>query len=199
METVKSSPNLIQSLQQMKDFDPTLYSHAYLVSMFSSFVAMQFQWSSSKTLESLAMASLFHDLGKLDFPKDMLNVEMKDLSPENALKYRDHPCMVSRKLSDSKLVDNNVLQIIQQHHEYMDGTGFPKGLKGQKILPLSRIIVLVNDFCNHLVSRNITPFDAIAELLQLPTTPPRYDRQTLLHLCQIFSNPEQIKSLTDKV
>ena len=165
VETVRASPNLIQSLQQMKDFDPTLYSHAYLVSMFSSLVAMQFQWSSPKTLQTLAMASLFHDLGKLDFPKELIGTEVKDLSPENALKYWDHPYMVSRKLSDSKLVDSNVLQIIQQHHEYMDGTGFPKGLKGQKIHPLSRIIVLVNDFCNYLVPRNITPFDAITEML----------------------------------
>ena len=62
-------------------------------------------------------------------------------------KMREHPdARASDSRSTSSKIPNEVKMIIAQHHEYNDGSGFPKGLRGSNIYDLARIVSIANVF-----------------------------------------------------
>ncbi len=97
-----------------------------------------------KDLESLAYASLLHDAGKVDVPIEILTKSSK-LTPKefNIIKY--HPIKGAQILKHIQLL-KPVVPIILHHHEKYDGTGYPSGLKGNKIPLCARIMSLADAF-----------------------------------------------------
>lgn len=89
----------------------------------------------------LSYASLFHDLGKIDIPDAILQKPGK-LTNEEFDFIKQHP-LLGRIISDEiKLID--IGRIIEQHHERIDGTGYPNGLKGEEICIEARLIAVVD-------------------------------------------------------
>jgi response regulator RpfG family c-di-GMP phosphodiesterase len=98
----------------------------------------------------LAMASLLHDLAvDNSFYDDIDNwnkkaSNFKDKSPE-VIKYRMHPLDAVNMLEDLNSLPPDVDQIILQHHELKDGTGFPRSLSSNRIGHLSSVFIIVED------------------------------------------------------
>ena len=91
----------------------------------------------------LSYASLFHDLGKIDIPDIILQKPGK-LTSEEFETIKQHP-LLGRILADEiKLIDIGI--IIEQHHEHIDGTGYPHGLKGDDICIEAKIIAIVDSY-----------------------------------------------------
>jgi HD-GYP domain-containing protein (c-di-GMP phosphodiesterase class II) len=98
---------------------------------------------SEERLDTLYYAALFHDLGKINIPDEILSKPGK-LTPEEFEIIKKHP-------SDGKnLVVKTYLketaEIIEQHHERLNGTGYPNGLKEEQILTEAKIIAVVDSF-----------------------------------------------------
>lgn len=92
-----------------------------------------------KTLQS---AARLHDLGKIGIPDDVLCKEGA-LSDEEWLLMRKHPEIGESIISPIRSL-NNLCDIIRHHHEKLDGSGYPDGLKGEEITPLVRIIAIAD-------------------------------------------------------
>ncbi|MBU0468931.1 MAG: HD domain-containing protein [Candidatus Omnitrophica bacterium] len=88
-----------------------------------------------KTLQS---AARLHDLGKIGIPDDVLS-KKGPLSDEEWLLMRKHPEIGESIIKPIRSL-NNLCDIIRHHHEKLDGSGYPDGLKGEEIAPLVRII-----------------------------------------------------------
>jgi HD-GYP domain-containing protein (c-di-GMP phosphodiesterase class II) len=89
----------------------------------------------------LHVAGRLHDLGKIGVPGDILSKHGKLNYFEFAL-IKFHPqmaCDILRPLEITK-----VIQIILQHHERLDGSGYPLGLRGSEILPEARILAVAD-------------------------------------------------------
>jgi putative two-component system response regulator len=93
-------------------------------------------------LESLCLAGLLHDIGKVAVPDDIL-FKPGRLSREEADIMKQHP-IVGEKICAPLKSLRNVLPIIRHHHERMDGTGYPDGLQGESIPLNARIIHVVD-------------------------------------------------------
>lgn len=143
---IESSKDLGRMLRDYNEFDPNAFSHSYAVTMFASMIIGQFEWQSKTTIEMTALACMFHDIGKMKLPKDLLHKPESDLSDEEMALLRTHPEVGAALLSNERSVPNAVRQIIMQHHERFDGSGYPLGLKGQKILTLANIVGLADTF-----------------------------------------------------
>jgi HD-GYP domain-containing protein (c-di-GMP phosphodiesterase class II) len=78
------------------------------------------------------MAGLMHDLGKALMPMDVLNKPGKLTDAEFAI-IKSHPVEGHRLLLTGQDVDPLVLDVCLHHHEKTDGSGYPKGLKGDEI------------------------------------------------------------------
>ncbi|RMF39257.1 MAG: hypothetical protein D6753_14220 [Planctomycetota bacterium] len=120
-----------------------------------------------------ARAAMLSDLSllQLDDPRQLLQeLTCGVVSPANALRYNAHPEESARMIEES-IPDAHPLEsvLIRQSHEHSDGTGFPRGLTGRVLHPLSRIINLVDVFLmlteTNADGRRLAPADALAYLI----------------------------------
>ncbi|MFW6389664.1 MAG: HD-GYP domain-containing protein, partial [Halanaerobiales bacterium] len=96
----------------------------------------------NKTLKILQQAALLHDLGKIDIPTDILYKPGR-LTQEEFKLVKKHPQM-SFNILEMLEVDNTVAKIVLQHHERLDGSGYPHGLKSKEIRPAAKILAVAD-------------------------------------------------------
>jgi len=94
------------------------------------------------TVDGVEMAALVHDVGKLSVPAEILSKPGR-LSPVELLIVREHSAQGFEILKDIGF-PWPVATIVRQHHERMDGTGYPDGLRGDELLIESRIIAVAD-------------------------------------------------------
>lgn len=92
----------------------------------------------------LKKSSLLHDIGKIGIPDQMLNKAGK-FTQEESLSIKEHPAK-GEDICRNLRLDPRVLNIIRSHHEKIDGSGYPDGLKGDKIDKLARIVTVADIF-----------------------------------------------------
>jgi putative two-component system response regulator len=121
---------------------------------------------SDEQVGALRIAGIVHDVGKVVVP-DAILLKPGPLTPEEAAIMRKHPAEGERICSPLKSF-RRVLPIIRHHHERMDGSGYPDGLRGNAI-PLSARILQVVDIYDALTTDRpyrlaFTPSQALATL-----------------------------------
>lgn len=102
-------------------------------------------------VERLAIGALMHDIGKTQIPLSILD-KPGSLTPNERVVMRRHPALGANILIRDGQFACEVIEIALSHHEYLDGTGYPEGLKGHEIGDLTRIMTIV-DTCAALVDR----------------------------------------------
>ncbi len=93
-------------------------------------------------LEALHMAARVHDIGKVDIPLEILNKPGKLNDAEFAL-IKTH-AQTSYDVLSRISFSLPVADIVHAHHEYLDGSGYPRGLRGDDILLESRILTVAD-------------------------------------------------------
>jgi HD-GYP domain-containing protein (c-di-GMP phosphodiesterase class II) len=94
-------------------------------------------------LENLVFASVYHDVGKIYIPDEILNKPGR--LTENEMEFiKKHPIDGSRMIHETYLKYAN--KIIEQHHERLNGSGYPYGLKGDEIMLEARIIAVADSY-----------------------------------------------------
>ncbi|MGQ0711729.1 MAG: HD-GYP domain-containing protein [Rhodoferax sp.] len=137
-DSVIRNPGALISLARLKTADDYTYMHSVAVCAMMVALAKQLGLDEGKT-RLAGMAGLLHDLGKAMMPMDVLNKPGKLTDAEFAIIKR-HPEEGYRLLlSGSQAVDPVVLDVCLHHHEKMDGTGYPKGLKGDEITVFAKM------------------------------------------------------------
>ena len=121
---------------------------------------------SDEQVGALRIAGIVHDVGKVVVP-DAILLKPGPLTPEEAAIMRKHPAEGERICSPLKSF-RRVLPIIRHHHERMDGSGYPDGLRGNAI-PLSARILQIVDIYDALTTDRpyrlaFTPSQALATL-----------------------------------
>jgi HD-GYP domain-containing protein (c-di-GMP phosphodiesterase class II) len=130
-DSVSRNPGALISLARLKTADDYTYMHS--VAVCAMMVALAKQLGMDEEQSRLAgLAGLMHDLGKAMMPMDVLNKPGKLTDAEFAI-IKTHPQEGYRLLKPGKDVDPVVLDVCLHHHEKMDGSGYPEGLKGDQI------------------------------------------------------------------
>lgn len=191
-ELVKKQEDLYAVFKDYSDFDPNAYTHAYLVTMFSTAIIKQFEWQSKTTIECTALACLFHDIGKMKMDPKLLNVKVDDMSEDQLSEYRKHPEFGLEIIDGNPLINNSVKQIILQHHEHFNGTGFPFAKRGSKLLMLSNIVCLADNFVHIIQDDDIKPVEALKVLLSRREEMGWYNSTIVECLIKVFVNPGKI-------
>jgi response regulator RpfG family c-di-GMP phosphodiesterase len=190
---IDSQKDLHLLLKNYQNFDPTAFGHAFLVTLYSTAIIKQFEWQSKATIETTAMACMFHDIGKTLLPKEFINLSPKDMTPEQLIQYKTHPELGVKVVEGNRLINNSIKQIILQHHETYDGTGFPYEKKGSKILTLANIVCLADDFVHIMIDNKLQATDALRKILTDKLAVKRYNSQILERFIQVFVDPSKIQ------
>ena len=99
-----------------------------------------------ETIENFMIASMMHDIGKIGI-QDTITLKPAKLSPEEFAVMQRHTSIGGRLLGDSGLgIMQMAASIAESHHEHWDGSGYPRGLTGEQIPFLSRIVAIVDVF-----------------------------------------------------
>jgi HD-GYP domain-containing protein (c-di-GMP phosphodiesterase class II) len=91
----------------------------------------------------LTRAALVHDVGKAFIPVQILDKPGK-LSEEEMLEVRKHPRLGFEALVAQGSFPREMLDVVLHHHEFIDGTGYPDGLKGDEISDIVRVMTIVD-------------------------------------------------------
>jgi len=117
--------------------DPYTAGHQQRVSEIAVLIARELGWDEAR-IEGIKLGSLVHDIGKLAVPIEILSKPGKLLPIQFEL-IKMHPQEGYEILKDIEF-PWPIAQIILQHHERLDGSGYPQGLRGDQILEEAKII-----------------------------------------------------------
>ncbi len=122
---------------------------------------------SRQALHDLRFGSILHDIGKIGIPEHILN-NQGSFGPEEFEMMKKHPAIGDKLLEGLHFLDNS-RQIVHEHHERVDGTGYPRGLKGSEIGLLSKIVSVADAYDAMTSARPyrkkvMSPEDAVREL-----------------------------------
>jgi putative nucleotidyltransferase with HDIG domain len=117
--------------------DPYTAAHQEKVALLSSAIAKEMNLSEEQ-VESIYIAAMIHDIGKISIPTDILSKPDTINEAEYTL-IKSHPEIAFEALKDIESPWQTT-KIIIQHHERLDGSGYPSGLTGEAIILEAKIL-----------------------------------------------------------
>ena len=135
--SVTRNPGALISLARLKTADDYTYMHSVAVCALMLALAGQLGLDAEQTRDA-GMAGLLHDLGKAMIPLEILNKPGKLTDAEFTL-VKSHPEQGHRLLIEGGTASEAVLDVCLHHHEKVDGSGYPHGLKDEQISLLAKM------------------------------------------------------------
>lgn len=140
-----------------------VYFHSLNVALLSMMLAKELK-APTAAIQRLGMGAMFHDVGKVDIP-DRITRKGDALTAAELSLLQQH-CAYGVETGRKLGLPKEALMVIAQHHELMDGSGYPGGLKGNDFAMLARIVSIANAYdnlCNPVkISTALTPHQALA-------------------------------------
>lgn len=134
---------ILFTLLELKNKDEYTYRHSVSVATFSLAIGISINLT-IKDLKELFIGALLHDIGKLFIPSSIL-LKKGSLTKEEFEIMKSHPRKGYNYLILKNLgISNKALRICLEHHERMDGTGYPNNLKENEIGILSKIVSIAD-------------------------------------------------------
>lgn len=125
-------------LHVLMDYDKDTYQHCVNVANFAVVVGLRMGLTVAD-LQNLAIGALLHDIGKSEIPKTILNKSGKLTDSEMAI-MQNHAVYGYAMTKEMPELNTCIQQIIYQHHENYDGTGYPRNLYGKGSYRLARLV-----------------------------------------------------------
>lgn len=161
-------PAIMQSTEQIQVFpllvsmyskDDYTYRHNIAVGALSSLIGRWMQLSEEE-MAILTMGAVLHDVGKMRVPESILNKKER-LTDDEYRTMKQHTVYGYQLINECKPLNLRSALIALQHHEREDGRGYPFGISGDKIDPLSKIVAVADVFhalTSDRIYRNASPF-----------------------------------------
>jgi len=173
VDVVLSEQTTAQSLLKVLSHDYYTYTHVTNVAVYSLVLAEALGIRSQKELSAIAVGALLHDVGKRMIPSTVLN-KAGPLTPEERTIINAHPTSGFRELCRLEHLSREQLMMVYQHHERLDGKGYPCGIVEDEILPWSRICTLADVYdaitSHRAYHRPMSVADAAAYLVRHSNT-----------------------------
>lgn len=120
--------------------------HSRFVSSKAGAVARALSMSEEEVWQ-IETAGLLHDIGKIGLKDSVMAKFLPEMTEKETIYYRSH-CELGRDLLKKFDEFAIVSEFVYQHHEFLDGSGFPQGLRGKQIHPGAQIVAICNTFHN---------------------------------------------------
>ncbi len=144
IEEVMGNKNLLSCLIDIRALNDYLFAHSVNVTVLSVMTGLQLGLP-QQNLRSLAVGSLFHDVGKIALDSLYQNQEE---SWEIGDQMKKHPEFGFEMLRKNAGISLQAAHIAYQHHEHFDGSGYPRGLAGEQISLPARITAVASSYDN---------------------------------------------------
>jgi len=142
-DSVLSNDGTLVSLCRLKQRDQYTFQHSVSVSALLVTFCHAIGGFSKDDLQEIGLGGLFHDVGKMKIPDEILNKPGQLTDHEYSI-MMTHVLEGVRYLGEGKVLGASTLKIVAEHHERFDGTGYPKGLSRNGISLLGQMASLVD-------------------------------------------------------
>lgn len=168
LDSIFRNHNALSCLGCIRQKDQYLLQHSVNLSVLMSVFGKSIQLD-RKIMHQTVVGAMLHDIGKILIPDEILHKPGK-LTEEEFAEIKKHALHSEDILKATDGVAPLSVTVAAQHHEKMDGSGYPRGLKGEEISPFGRMTAIVDvydaitaDRCYH---KGMTPTQAIKKLLE---------------------------------
>ncbi len=141
-ELISDSPIVVEKLLSVLHHDYGTFTHSTNVSLYCVLLARKLGFNEQE-LEQVAVGGLLHDLGKLQIDSRILNKPGR-LSESEYRVIMEHPSVGYRLLCKRQDLSRAQLMMVYQHHEKLDGSGYPVGITDQEIHPWAKVCTVVD-------------------------------------------------------
>ena len=141
IESIDRNPDALLCLTKIREKDDYLLEHslnvAILLANFGRFIGM-----SEKEVEDLAHSGFLHDIGKIRIPDEILHKPGRLTDMEMNI-MRDHVYYGVRVLEEME-IESHLVRTVSEHHERLDGYGYPNGSRGEEISKAGRMLAIAD-------------------------------------------------------
>lgn len=140
VEYILDNKDVDKSLNDIKTYDNYTYVHCLDTSIMATFLAASLNINKDK-IKELATGAVLHDVGKTKISNKIINKTGK-LTEEEFKEIRKHPIYGRDILEKKFYMSDIILKTVSEHHERVDGKGYPYGLEGNNISKYGRIVAI---------------------------------------------------------
>lgn len=189
-------------LARIRDKDDYLMEHSLNVGMLLAYFARSMGWSRAEQRE-LLVGGMLHDIGKVETPDEVLHKPGK-LDDKELEIMREHVVNSHRILSETPGISQLMLEVASNHHERLDGKGYPNGLAYDQLSQASRMSTIVDCYdaltADRVYKSGMPPTSAFQILLKGRDT--QFDKELLIkfiHCMGVFPAGTWVRLESGKV
>lgn len=130
LESILRNPDALTSLARLRDVDEYTYVHSMAVCTLMISFGNYLHYD-PQVLREVGMGAMLHDIGKMRVPQEILT-KRRGLSNDEYRQIKEHVVFSRRILEETKGISKTSILLASQHHERIDGTGYPQGLDGRQ-------------------------------------------------------------------
>lgn len=138
---ISHSENVLVQMNDLRAYDSYTMVHSVDTAILSSFIGVLLKLP-PKDLEHLTIGAMLHDIGKIFIPNEIIN-KPSALSDEEFTLIKTHPAESAKRLEACGFPED-IVKIALEHHERIDGSGYPQHLVGDKIHPFAKIVAIAD-------------------------------------------------------
>ena len=165
LESLLTDRDIAIHLMNDKVGGEEMYFHSLNVAVLAMMLAKEAGLPREDLLQ-LGVGALFHDIGKLDIP-DRILLKKNSLTPAEQNLFQLH-CQYGEAIGNKMELSREAINIIMQHHECIDGSGYPKHLTGNNISMSARIVAIVDTYDSHCnrpdPADSLSPYAALSHM-----------------------------------
>ncbi len=165
VESITRNPDACLWVARLKKHDNYTYQHSLSAAMWSVSLGRQVGLP-RRDLRSLAMGCMLMDIGKLRVDPKLLQAR-RELNTEEAAHVASHVEHGMEILQECGILNQDVVDMVAHHHERYDGSGYPNGLKQDRIPVFARIAGIVDTYDALTSTRNYAPPVAPSDAIKL--------------------------------
>jgi putative nucleotidyltransferase with HDIG domain len=144
LEELKGNNDLLTLLSDVMIHDQYIFTHSFNVTLYALAIGIELKLD-EKQLEALGLGAILHDVGKMLIPQEVLMKPGK-LTMEEYDEVKKHTTNGFNLLRNLPNVPLTAAHCAFQHHERLDGSGYPRGVKGDEIHLFGRILAVADVF-----------------------------------------------------
>jgi HD-GYP domain-containing protein (c-di-GMP phosphodiesterase class II) len=178
LESITRSPEANLLLTQMRRFQHDLFTHAVNVCVLCLVVGTLDGFDNE--LPALGLGALLHDVGETRMPRNLIRKSEPYTESERQL-LEQHPRLGATLLERSGNIPELVRRMVAEHHERIDGSGYPFALGGAEISLLSQVVAITDTYDSMLTGRTrgaLQPIEVLRQLY-LQSNASAFDRDLL--------------------
>lgn len=169
VEEILFKKDILVNMMDIRSKDNHIFAHSVNVCVLALVLGKVMLLDKEK-LETLAIGALLHDIGMIYLPQEILE-NINSLSEEEEEVMKTHTTLGFEELRKRKELNLVAAHIAYQHHENIDGSGYPRQLKGDEIHSLAQIVAIADTYdkltSDHSGMKRVMPHEACEILMGL--------------------------------